>query len=61
MAEKQQKRKNLSLADKVKYLEKQGVLFSNLGQPKMQYKLDLGAIVYPRKEFLRKCGIISRV
>jgi len=43
------------------HLEKQGVLFSNLGQPKMQYKLDLGAIVYPRKEFLQKCGIISRV
>lgn len=41
------------------YLQNQGVLFSNLGQPKMQYKLDLGAIVYPRKEFLQKCGIIG--
>ena len=41
------------------HLQKQGVLFSNLGQPKMQYKLDLGAIVYPRKEFLKKCGIIG--
>ena len=41
------------------HLQKQGVLFSNLGQPKMQYKLDLGAIVYPRKEFLQKCGIIG--
>ena len=41
------------------HLQNQGVLFSNLGQPKMQYKLDLGAIVYPRKEFLQKCGIIG--
>ena len=41
------------------HLQKQGVLFSNLGQPKMQYKLDLGAIVYPRKEFLQKFGIIG--
>ncbi len=41
------------------HLENQGILFSNLGQPKMQYKLDLGAIVYPRKEFLQKCGIIG--
>ena len=41
------------------HLQKQGILFSNLGQPKMQYKLDLGAIVYPRKEFLQKFGIIG--
>ena len=41
------------------HLQNQGILFSNLGQPKMQYKLDLGAIVYPRKEFLQKCGIIG--
>ena len=32
MAEKQQKRKNLSLADKVKYLEKQGITCTNTNE-----------------------------
>ncbi len=32
MAEKQQKRKNLSLADKVKYLEKQGITYTNTNE-----------------------------
>ena len=32
MAEKQQKRKNLSLADKVKYLEKQGISYTNTNE-----------------------------
>ena len=40
------------------HLDKVGIHLSNLGHPQMQYKLDLGAIVYPRKEFLQKCGII---
>ena len=33
-------------------LEKQNISFWNLGHPGMQYKLDLGAKVFPRKEFL---------
>ena len=32
MAEKQQKRKNLSLADKLKYLEKQGITYTNTNE-----------------------------
>ncbi|MBU1668433.1 GNAT family N-acetyltransferase [bacterium] len=36
------------------YLEQHGFAFLNLGQPYMQYKLDLGAKVYEREEFLRR-------
>lgn len=42
-----------------RHLQKQGVLFSNLGHPQMQYKLDLGAKIYSRADFLKKCGIIG--
>jgi len=37
-----------------KYLEENGFLFWNLGHPYMQYKLDLGAKVLSRIEFLEK-------
>lgn len=40
------------------YLTSIGIHFSNLGQPQMQYKLDLGARIYPRKAFLEKCGLL---
>ena len=36
------------------YLESNGFDFLNLGQPYMQYKLDLGAKVYSREEFLKR-------
>ena len=36
------------------YLEKEGIDFLNLGQPYMQYKLDLGAKVYSREAFLKR-------
>ena len=36
------------------YLEENGFEFLNLGQPYMQYKLDLGAEVYERHEFLER-------
>ncbi len=39
------------------YLTSQGIHFSNLGHPQMQYKLDLGARIYPRKAFLETCGL----
>jgi Leu/Phe-tRNA-protein transferase len=35
------------------YLEKEGFSFLNLGQVFMPYKLDLGAKIYERKEFLK--------
>ena len=34
------------------YLEKEGYRFWNLGHPQLQYKIDLGAKVYNRKDFL---------
>lgn len=34
------------------YLEENDFAFLNLGQPYMPYKLDLGAKVYEREEFL---------
>ena len=37
-----------------KYLEENGFLFWNLDHPYMQYKLDLGAKVLSRIEFLEK-------
>ncbi len=36
------------------YLEQNGFTFLNLGQPYMQYKLDLGAKVYEREAFLKR-------
>ena len=36
------------------YLQKNNYLFWNLGHPYMQYKFDLGAITYSRKEFLKR-------
>ena len=37
-----------------KYLEKENFSFWNLGHPYMQYKFDLGAITYKRKDFLTR-------
>ncbi len=37
-----------------KYLEKESFEFWNLGQPYMSYKLQLGARIYERQEFLRR-------
>lgn len=37
-----------------KYLEKENYSFWNLGHPYMQYKFDLGAKTYPRKDFLER-------
>ncbi len=36
------------------YLEKKNFSFWNLGHPYMQYKFDLGAISFSRKEFLKR-------
>ena len=36
------------------YLEKNNYSFWNMGHPYMQYKLDLGAIVLKRKDFLKR-------
>ena len=36
------------------YLQKNNYSFWNLGHPYMQYKFDLGAITYSRKEFLKR-------
>lgn len=36
------------------YLEKENFSFWNLGHPYMQYKFDLGAITYSRKDFLKR-------
>lgn len=36
------------------YLEKNNFSFWNLGHPYMQYKFDLGAITFSRKEFLKR-------
>jgi Leu/Phe-tRNA-protein transferase len=36
------------------YLRDRGFAFWNLGHPYMQYKLDLGAVITPRAEFLRR-------
>ena len=38
----------------VKYLEDNGFAFLNLGQPYMDYKLALGAKIYPRDIFLKR-------
>ena len=35
-----------------KYLQEEGIQFWNLGHPGMQYKLDLGAEILPRNQFL---------
>jgi len=40
------------------HLEKEGLAFCNLGHPQMEYKMDLGALVYDRHAFLKKCGLI---
>jgi len=37
-----------------KYLEKENFSFWNLGHPYMQYKFDLGAVTYKRKDFLTR-------
>ncbi|OCL84071.1 hypothetical protein [Arcobacter porcinus] len=37
-----------------RYLEKNNFLFWNLGHPYMQYKFDLGATLYSRKDFLKR-------
>jgi Leu/Phe-tRNA-protein transferase len=42
------------------YLEENGFEFLNLGQPYMQYKLDLGAEIYDRHEFLNRWNFASR-
>ena len=36
------------------YLEKNGYSFWNLGHPQLLYKLDLGATIYTRKEFIKR-------
>lgn len=36
------------------YLKEKEFSFWNLGHPYMQYKFDLGAVSYPRKEFLKR-------
>ncbi|MEA1914202.1 MAG: hypothetical protein U9N30_02700 [Campylobacterota bacterium] len=45
---------NLQLVLLAQYLEKEGCSFWNLGHPYMDYKLQLGAKVYTRKEFLSR-------
>ena len=37
-----------------KYLEENGVRFWNLGHPHMSYKIDLGAKIYTRSQFLKR-------
>lgn len=49
---------NLQRVVLTQYLDSKGIHFSNLGHPQMQYKLDLGAVIYPRKVFLEKCGLL---
>ena len=44
----------LQLVLLAQYLEKNDFSFWNLGHPYMQYKFDLGAITYSRKEFLKR-------
>ena len=44
----------LQLVLLAKYLEEIGMHFWNLGHTKMQYKIDLGAKIYTRKEFLER-------
>lgn len=39
--------------------QEKDIHLSNLGQPQMAYKLALGAKVYPRIAFLRRCGFIK--
>jgi hypothetical protein len=40
------------------HLDTEGIHLSNLGHPQMQYKLDLGATIYDRKDFLKKCNML---
>ena len=40
------------------HLDTEGIHLSNLGHPQMQYKLDLGATIYSREDFLKKCGLV---
>lgn len=44
----------LQLVLLAKYLQKNNYSFWNLGHPYMQYKFDLGAISFSRKEFLKR-------
>ncbi|MGM0519240.1 MAG: hypothetical protein ACQERD_06335 [Campylobacterota bacterium] len=44
----------LQLILTAKYLQDNSYMFWNLGHPYMQYKFDIGAIKYSRKEFLEK-------
>ena len=39
--------------------QEKDIHLSNLGQPQMEYKLALGAKVYPRTAFLKRCGFIK--
>jgi len=49
---------NLQRVLLTKHLQDSKIELSNLGHPYMQYKLDLGAKIYPRDEFLVKCGLV---
>jgi hypothetical protein len=49
---------NLQRVLLTKYLDSVGIALSNLGHPYMQYKIDLGAIIYPRRLFLEKCKMV---
>ena len=40
------------------HLDTEGIHLSNLGHPQMQYKLDLGATIYAREDFLKKCNML---
>ena len=40
------------------HLDTEGIHLSNLGHPQMQYKLDLGATIYSREDFLKKCNML---
>jgi Leu/Phe-tRNA-protein transferase len=44
----------LQLVLLAKYLQENNYSFWNLGHPYMQYKFDLGAKIFPRKDFLKR-------
>jgi len=41
-----------------KYLQKSGIKFWNLGHPHMPYKIQLGAKIYKRDDFLKRWGVL---
>ena len=49
----------LQLVELSKYLEKNNFAFWNLGHPHMEYKKNLGAKVYSRKEFLKRWDTVT--